>query len=202
MNSDPQNPSASDPVGGTGEETLRLIASLPAPEGLEGRVHAALRLVATHQGPRRHVLVDDMEDNGFQRPTDGAGVENRGRVLAWPSGLVSRLGPQSNWMRTAAAAAIVFIVAGGGWGVYSRVQQIQPARLIVMPSRMPASGGFSSTGAIRTPQILPGPTAPQPVKPHPAEPKAAKKPAASSSPAVKGQHSAAGVPATQPAASR
>jgi hypothetical protein len=196
MNSDPHNPSASDP--GTGEETLRLIASLPAPEGLEDRVHAALRVVATHQGPRQRILVDGVEDNDFRRPINRAGGGNRSRVLAWPSGL----NPQSSWMRTAAAAAIVFVVAGGGWGVYSRVQQIQPARVIVMPSRMPASGGFSSTGAIRTPQILPGPTAPQPVKPHPAPPKAAKKPAASSSPAVKRQHSTAGAAAAQPAASR
>ena len=43
-------------------------------------------------------------------------------------------------MRTAAAAAIVFVVAGGGWGVYTRVQQGQPARMIVMPARMPVCG--------------------------------------------------------------
>ena len=41
MNSNPHNPTTSGPE--TGEETLRLIASLPAPEGLEDRVHAALR---------------------------------------------------------------------------------------------------------------------------------------------------------------
>jgi hypothetical protein len=50
----------SEPASGidrtsTGEETLRLIAGLPAPEGIEARVHAALR-----SAPRR------------------------GRVLAWP----------------------------------------------------------------------------------------------------------------------
>jgi hypothetical protein len=107
---------------------LRLIASLPAPEGLEERVHAALRV----------------------SPRDG-------RVLAWPQGLRSATRHESGWMRTAAAAAIVFVVVGGGWGVYTRVQHGQPAKVIVMPSRMPATGGFSSAGVVRTPETLPGP---------------------------------------------
>ena len=156
MNSNPHNSTTSGP--GTGEETLRLIASLPSPEGLNDRVHAALRVA---------------HDKGLQRPVAGAGIENRGRVLAWPSAL----NPQSSWMRTAAAAAIVFVVAGGGWGVYTRIEQGQPAKVIVMPSRMPASGGFSNAGAMRTPQTLPGPTVLQPVAPKPAQPKPAKKPA-------------------------
>jgi hypothetical protein len=67
-------------------------------------------------------------------------------------------------MRTAAAAAIVFVVAGGGWGVYTRVEHNQPAKVIVMPARMPAPGGFSGAGAMRTPLTLPGPAAPQPAK--------------------------------------
>ena len=136
----------------SGEETLRLIASLPAPEGLEDRVYANLGAVP-----------------------EGA------RVLAWPSGLRSTLRRESDWMRTAAAAAIVFVVVGGGWGVYTRVQQNQPARVIVMPARMPGSGGFSGAGAIRTPQTLQGPVVNQPVGTNPVPGKAAKKPAAAAS---------------------
>ncbi len=52
MSSNPQNPMNAD----SGEDTLRLIASLPAPAGLEDRVHKALRAA-----PRS------------------------GRVLAWPA---------------------------------------------------------------------------------------------------------------------
>jgi hypothetical protein len=149
MNSTPHNPNASASVSGPGEETLRLIASLPSPKGLENRVHAALRIA-----PRR------------------------GRVLAWPTALT----PQSSWMRTAAAAAIVFIVAGGGWGVYTRVDQHQPAKVIVMPPRVVTSGGFSGAGAMRTPDTLPGPIVLQPVAPKTAQPQpaqinAGKKPA-------------------------
>jgi hypothetical protein len=113
----------------TGETTLRLIAQLPAPRGLEDRVKAELRAA-----PRR------------------------ARVLSWPAALRS----DSPWMRSAAAAAIVFVVAGGGWGVYSRVQQPQPARVIVMPPRVAAPGGFSSAAAIRTPNTLNGPVVANP----------------------------------------
>jgi hypothetical protein len=129
----------------SGEETLRLIASLPAPDGLEERVHAALRAA-----PR------------------GA------RVLAWTgrSGLTVRR--ENGWMRTAAAAAIVFVVVGGGWGVYTRVQQGQPAKVIVMP----AHAGFSGAGAKRTPPTLPGPAVNQPAAKTEAQAKEDTKPAA------------------------
>ncbi len=167
MNSNPHNPLNSE--SSSAEETLRLVASLPAPAGLEDRVHAALRAA-----PRR------------------------GRVLAWPS----RLHPQSSWMRTAAAAAIVFVIAGGGWGVYTHVQRVQPARVIAMPARMPAAGGFSSAGAMRTPETLPGPMAPKPVKPKPAQPKMAKKPVTSVMPAGTGQPNAAAKAAAQPGAAK
>ncbi len=149
MKSTPHNPNSSAP--GAGEKTLRLIAGLPAPAGLEDRVHAALRAA-----PRR------------------------GRVLAWPAALK----PQSSWMRTAAAAAIVFVIAGGGWGVYTRVQQNQPAGVIVMPQRVVSPGGFSGAGAMRTPQTLAGPTVisqpvtPKPAQPRAVQPKVVKKPAA------------------------
>jgi len=144
MNSNPHNPASFDSAhrafSGSADETLRIIAGLPAPAGLEDRVRGALRAA-----PRQ------------------------ARVLSWPGGL----NPQSGWLRTAAAAAIVFVVVGGGWGVYTRVQHGQPAKVIVMPSQMPA-GGFSSAGARRTPDTLPGPVAPQQPKTLLPQPKKAK----------------------------
>ena len=127
----------------TSIETLRLIAALAAPEGLEYRVHAAL-----------------------------SSTPRQGRVLSWPAALRA----DSNWMRTAAAAAIVFVVAGGGWGVYSRVERGQPAKALVLLPRVTVSGGFSSAGAMRTPQTLNGPVVARPVSTVPAAPaKALKK---------------------------
>jgi hypothetical protein len=186
MNSNPRNPLApesvpvavSGSVSSSAEETLRLIASLPAPTGLEDRVHAALR-----------------------------SARHSGRLLAWPRPLK----PQSawmirDWMRTAAAAAIVFVVAGGGWGVYTHVQivqQGQPAKIIAIP-RVIQPGGFSGAGAMRTPQTLPGPTATSPVKQQPAPPKVTKKSAARPAPAKASTAQATPVatPAPQPAASK
>jgi len=110
------------------DETLRLIAHAPVPEGLAERVQAGLD-ASLAAGPRR------------------------GRVLAWPKALK----PGSNWMRAAAAAAIVFVVAGGGWGVYSHVQPRPAARSVVPLPHGSAPGGFSNAGAMRTPQTLNGP---------------------------------------------
>jgi len=112
------------------EETLRLIASLPAPEGLEDRIHAAL-----------------------------AKTPRSTRVLAWPVA--------AHWMhgtlaRSAAAAAIVCVVAGGGWQVYSRVHPAQTPEVIAMP-QVSAPGGFSSANAIRKPKTLDGPTLTHPL---------------------------------------
>jgi hypothetical protein len=135
----PLNPSPSAPSSGSAEQTLRIVAGLPAPSGLEDRVRAALH----------RAQLDE-----FQRQPDGSGSNRRGRVLAWPSALK----PQTGWMRTAAAAAIVFVVAGGGWGVYTRVAQNRPAaKILVMPPRLGAPGGFSPVGAVRTPETLTGP---------------------------------------------
>ena len=122
------------------ESTLRLIATLPAPEGLEDRVQAALQAA-----PRA------------------------GRVLAWPAALR----PDSDWLRSAAAAAIVLVVAGGGWGIYSHVQPGGPERGVAAPMRVVAPAGFSSAGAMRTPQTLTGP-----VVAHPATAQKPAKPAA------------------------
>lgn len=125
------------------ESTLRLIASLPAPQGLEDRITAGLR-AAPHTAS----------------------------LLHWPA--ASR--PSSGWMRTAAAAAIVAVVAGGGWGIHSLVQPPPPAaKGIALPLRPAATGGFSSAGAMRTPQTLNGPVLVQSVAAPPAQAKPAKK---------------------------
>jgi hypothetical protein len=122
------------------EETLRLIARLPVPEGLEDRVHAGLKTVPST-------------------------VRSGGRILAWPGPLTVAGG----WMRSAAAAAIVFVVAGGGWGIYSRVQVGQPGQLpqgIAGPRIAgPGPGQFSTGEAVRRPQTLNGPTVTHPATP-------------------------------------
>jgi hypothetical protein len=112
-------------------------------------------------------------------------------------------------MRTAAAAAIVFVVAGGGWGVYMRVeQQNQPPKVIVMPARIPGAGGFSGAGAMRTPLTLPGPAAPQPAKvSRPAKAdavrtKTVKKPLNRPKASSSGQPTGAGEGSTRPDASK
>ena len=128
---------------GAAEETLRLIASLPAPEGLEDRVRAGLRAE-----PRT------------------------ARVLRWPTAALPGSGLAGSWVRGAAAAAIVLVVAGGGWGIYARVQTGQATAAQTMPSHVGAGGGFSSAGAKRTPDTLNGPMLAHPAK---AETDAAKK---------------------------
>jgi hypothetical protein len=129
MNSPSENtvPSSTASGSGAAEETLRIIAGLPAPDGLQDRIMDAMS-----KAPRT------------------------ASVLPWPSE------EHRGWMhsavaRGAAAAAIVFVVGGGGWGVYSRVHPAQAPRVIAMP-RVAAPGGFSSAGAMRTPQTLNGPT--------------------------------------------
>lgn len=136
MNTPNRNKSDANSVEASeADKTLRLIAALPAPEGLEDRVKA-----------------------GLQQPS------RTGRILHWPSPLRPHGGWMNNtMMRSVAAAAIVFVVAGGGWGVYSRVQPAQPAKVIAMP-RVSAPGGFQSAGAMRTPQTLDRPVLKRPVK--------------------------------------
>jgi hypothetical protein len=136
MNSNPHNAMSPAPNFDSGrncgpdcgQDTLRLIAGLPSPAGLEERVHKALRAA-----PRS------------------------GRVLAWPGRFRAKIALESDWMRAAAAAAIVFVVVGGGWGVYSRVQPGPAGKVVVMPQLMPSSGGFAGAGAIRIPATIPGP---------------------------------------------
>jgi hypothetical protein len=124
------------------EETLRLIARLSAPEGLENRVQAGLRGKSSVQG--------------------------RAPILQWPMALrLDHAWMQSSLARTAAAAAIAAVVVGGGWGVISRMQPAQPARAVATPPRVSAPGSFSSAGAMRTPQTLNGPIVEPPTIAHP-----------------------------------
>jgi len=118
-------------AGRQADETLRIIAALPAPAGLEDRVQQALSKAPA-----------------------------RARILSWP--LSRGRWAQSGIARGAAAAAIVFVVVGGGWGVYSRVRPYQAPRVIVMP-HVAVPGGFSSAGAMRTPQTLNRPVLAHPV---------------------------------------
>ncbi len=177
MNTNPHNAMTSDSGHNSGEDTLRLIAGLPAPAGLEERVHKALR-----EAPRS------------------------GRVLSWPAEFRARIASgavmESNWMRAAAAAAIVFVVVGGGWGVYSRVQPGPAGKVIVMPQIVPSSGAFSGAGAIRVPATIPGPKVREQGTegPREQETQTTKKPAAPKKSAT-GQHPAS-VPTPQPAVSQ
>jgi hypothetical protein len=171
MNRDETNvkPSAPGSDAPDASATLRLIATLPAPEGLADRVHARLR--------------------SAPRPA---------RILEWPAAFRT----DSAWMRSAAAAAIAFVVVGGGWGVYSRVQ---PNNVIAMPPHVAAPGGFSNAGAMRTPKTLDGP-----VLEHPANtPAAPATPASVATPPAKahdgqviempGRKDKAAAPAAKPA---
>jgi hypothetical protein len=175
MNESSQNPIAnhSSPSGasgtvsarGTVEDTLRLIAGLSAPAGIEDRIMDRVKdrvqnrvqdRVKNRVKNRIHADLLASQQTGLS--VDAYPAPRRGRILSWPAALR----PDKGWMRSAAAAAIVFVVAGGGWGVYSRVQTGQPARSIVLPPHA-ASGGFSNAGAMRTPQTLSGPVLAHPV---------------------------------------
>jgi hypothetical protein len=157
MNHPDRNPSTVAQASGSAEETLRLIAGLPAPVGLEDRVNIGLRT-----------------------------ARRTGLVLSWPQS--ARAGGE--WMRGAAAAAIVFVVVGGGWGVYSRVQKPQAATVIVMPHTS-TPGGFSNAGAMRTPNPLNGPVVAQPVTVRPAQAKPPAKAGAKPAPLQGARASAA-----------
>lgn len=123
------------------EDTLRLIAKLPVPEGLVPRVQSKL-----HTSPRA------------------------ASVLEWPGAF----GLAGSWMhgallRGAAAASIVFVVAGGGWSIFSRVQLAAPpaAKVIATPRPVGSASGFSSAGAMRKPETLNGPVLTHSIKPAP-----------------------------------
>ena len=127
------------------EETLRLLARLSPPTGLEERLQAALRL-AVNAVP--------------------VNASPQARILRWPAALQLSNLWQSSLMRAAAAAAIVAVVLGG-WLVSARFQPAQPATAVTAPPRAFGQSGFSSAGAMRTPQTLNGPVVAHPArKPH------------------------------------
>lgn len=115
------------------EDTLRKIASLPAPAGLEDRVKAGLQ-----SAPRRSAVI------AWPLPT----------AEGWMRGV---------WMRAAAAAVIVLTVAGGGWGVYSSIQIAPIPSAFVEPQLPSGVGRFSTAGAMHVPQTVEGPVVAAPV---------------------------------------
>lgn len=122
----------------TAEDTLRLIAALPAPEGLADRVHARLRTAS-----------------------------RTGGLFSWAFAPVAGYRLHSPMFRGAAAAAIVCLVAGGGWQICTHVQPPATANNWVQPARVGNSGGFSNAGAMRTPDTLDRPVLTHAVQPAP-----------------------------------
>ena len=156
-----QNGFSSSADAADAERTLRLIATLPAPDGLEERVKAGL-----HAAP------------------------SRGIVVVWPFSADGR-----GWMTgagvRAAAAAIVLVVAGGSWEVYSHIRVASAPTAVVLPQIPAHAGGFSAAGATRKPQTLEGPVVAVPVA-------ATQEPIATSAVPVASKHA----PARQPATAR
>lgn len=116
------------------EAALRCIAGVPAPAGLEARIKSTLEA-----------------------------TPHAGKVLSWPAAAFSSGWVARPLLRGAAAAAVVLVVAGGGWGIFRTVQPARTPSAVVMPPRLAAPGGFSSAGAMRTPQTLIAPMVSQPV---------------------------------------
>ncbi|MGD0293254.1 MAG: hypothetical protein ABSB30_05310 [Terracidiphilus sp.] len=160
------------------EETMRLIARLSPPEGLEERVQAGLRAATST-------------------------ASGRARILRWPVALRLENAWMQNLARAAAAAAIVAVVVGGGWGISSHFQPNRPTSAIAVPVHgagqtgqvgQTGQGGFSSAGAMRTPQTLNGPVVAQPATATPQTTKPAAK-----TPARRGKPTAAKKAVTQTA---
>jgi hypothetical protein len=110
------------------EQTLRLIAALPAPEGVGDRVKDRL-----HAAPR-----------------------NAG-LISWPTSATGARWSQLAAMRAAAAAAIVLVVAGGAWEVYAHIRIAPEPSAVAIPQPVNGSrGGLSAAGAVRKPQTMDG----------------------------------------------
>ena len=128
------------------EETLRLIASLPAPEGIEDRVKSGVRA-----------------------------AYRQARVMSWPDASQNKAGwTQVSAMRAAAAAAIVLVVAGGGWEVYSHIRLAAAPDRRRGTAAHRGGRRSSAAAARRTPKTLDGPViaVPANVKPRTPEGKA------------------------------
>jgi hypothetical protein len=152
MNSTPHNPNPSSSVPGSGEETLRLIANLPAAAGLEGRVHAALRVA-----PRR------------------------GRVLAWPTVLTPQ-SSWMRTAAAAAIVLVVAGGGWGVYRRVEQNQPAKviamPPR-VVTPGGFAGAGAMRTPETLPGPVLL-QPVAPKPAEPQAAQPKVTKKPVAKS----------------------
>ena len=68
--------------------------------------------------------------------------------------------PPRFWRRALAAAAIVLAILGGGWSIVLFAPHAAPATATAPSTPAPAASGFSTAGAMRTPQSLEGPPAP------------------------------------------
>jgi hypothetical protein len=75
----------------------------------------------------------------------------------------------SGLVRGMAAAAIVCVVAGGGWRIYSHVLTIPAARAVLLPEPItpvtPGGSGFSPASARHVPETLDGPVLKHPIAP-------------------------------------
>ncbi|WP_348264410.1 hypothetical protein P8935_07730 [Telmatobacter sp. DSM 110680] len=110
------------------EQTLRLIAMLPAPEGVGDRVKDRLRVAPRKSG-----------------------------VISWPISTTGARWTQFAPMRAAAAAAIVLVVAGGAWEVYAHIRIAPEPSAEATPQLVNGSrGGLSTAGAVRKPQTMDG----------------------------------------------
>lgn len=133
------------------EKTLRMIAALPAPKGIEERLKAGLRT-----SPRQAKLIRWPMAGGYR------------------NGLI-----HTSAVRAAAAAAIVIAVAGGGWEVYSHIQVAAIPSNLTAPLPISGQSGFAAATTRRVPQTLEGPVtkAPPTMKPKTPHPHAGLGPA-------------------------
>ena len=114
---------------GEADATLRLVAELPAPSGLTERVKGRLQAASVEA------------------------ARGGGRLLQWPT----RANAVQNWVRSAAAAAIVGVVSGGAWWIYAGMAPASGGSAVAAPVRVHRAGGFSNAGAVHTPDTLKGP---------------------------------------------
>jgi hypothetical protein len=102
---------------------------------------------------------------------------------------------QSTMARGAAAAAIVCVVAGGGWRIYSRVQPAPAAKVLAIPPRMTQGSGLSPSSAKRVPDTVIGPVLTHPAADNTEQQIVDKTPGAT--PPVSGRHPRSKKPAAR-----
>lgn len=118
------------------------------------KAEETLRMIACAPAP--HGLVDRVQANLTLAPRPSWATSWRTSFTGWM---------YSPALRGFAAAAIVCVVAGGGWSIYMHVQPAPTARVIETPARVGGSGAFSNAGAMRKPDTLNGPVLAKPVAP-------------------------------------